>query len=288
MKRIREKEEGPVITHLGDRERDLLMMLYDMLFVDIDFVSTYIYPEILPTSAHRRIRKLEESGYIKSFKTPRADGVSVQNIKVICLDRLGVEEVEALTGESRWDTRWTKRTPTYIHHLIQLAKMRGILQEKQLPDFQFQTWIPERSSYYQYGQRKDDVIVPDGTVVFKRIVNDKAGDFAYFVEMERSRQRAAVSINKLRRYNEYMGRENGLAKHSIFETRPVITRVCFISANENEKLRLIEHTKDVDTSRIQAVLYTTYDEVLNDPYGEIWCFKGREGKHTMWKIIRDA
>lgn len=282
-KKGEQDNSGGVVIYLGEKEHELLVTLYDMLFADIDFVSTYVYPDLAVPSVHRRIRKMEEAGYIKSFSTPKADGERI--VKVITLDRMGVEEVEALTGEIRWDTRWTKRTPSFIHHLLQMTKMRGAFQQQELPDFQLRHWISERSSYYQYGQRKEEVIVPDGTAVFRRIMNDKAGDFAYFWEMERSRQRITVSQNKLRRYNEYLGRD-AISKHPIFLEKPVVTRVCFISATENEKLRLIEHTKNVDISNIQAVLYTTYEEIISDPYGEIWVFKDSEpaAKYNMWKI----
>ncbi|MEK5645953.1 hypothetical protein BK138_34450 [Paenibacillus rhizosphaerae] len=284
MRKKGERENEVAVIHLGEKERDLLLMLYDMLFADIDFIGTYVYPDLTLSSVHRRVRGMEDFGYIKSFTTPRVEGDSMHNIKVVTLDRLGVEEVEALTGESHWDTRWTKRTPSFIHHLLQMAKMRAAFQKQEMPDFQLHTWVSERGSYYQYGQRKEDVIVPDGTAIFRRVMNDKAGDFAYFMEMERSRQRAVVSQNKLRRYNDYLGRD-AVSKHPIFYQKPVVSRVCFISATEKEKLRLMEHTKDIDTSHIQAVLYTTYEEVISNPYGEIWVFKNADQtKYTMWKI----
>ncbi|MFS0728374.1 replication-relaxation family protein [Paenibacillus sp. 1P07SE] len=282
MKKEIEQERDSTV-YLGKREQDLLLLLYDMLFLDMDFIHRYIFPDQVLGSVHRKVRKLEDGAYIQSMMTPRVDGETAKNIKVITLNRLGVEEVDAMTGECRWDSRWTKRTPTFIHHLLQTAKVRGALQAQSIPEFQFQQWISERHSYYQYGQRKEDVIVPDGTAVFRRRQNEKEGDFIYFMEMERSRQRATVSQNKLRRYNDYIARE-AFTKHAIFSLPPVLFRVNFISASENEKNRLMEHTANVDTSKIQAVMYTTYEELLANPYGDIWSFKGSDKKYSMWRI----
>ncbi|EJW14329.1 replication-relaxation family protein [Paenibacillus alvei] len=279
------KSEGNFLF-IRDQEIDLLITLHDMIFLDIEYLENFIYQNISRRTIERKLIGLEKEGYIKSFFTPKADGERATNIKIITLDKLGVEEVKSLTGTVNWDKRWTKRSPSFIHHNISLANLRGAFYRDQKDDFKLVSWITERESYYQYAGRKDDVIVPDGTTVFHRKLNEKTAYFAYFMEMERSRQRISFSQNKLKRYNAYAGLKAHI-KHPIFEIPPAITSVCFVSMAENEMMNLIEHTEKVSTNHLRTVMYSTYDKVMSDPMGKIWRFKGQDdGLYPMWTIFK--
>lgn len=271
---------------IGEEEKDLLITLHDMVFLDMEYVQKFIYPAKSKQVVLRKVRNLEKEKYIKSFYTPKVDETGAKNIKIITLDKFGVEEVAALTGEINWSNRWTKRSPAYIHHVLSLANIRAACYAGKSSGFDLVSWVPERSSYFQYSSRKEEVIIPDGTMIFKRTVNDNSAYFAYFVEMERSRQRISVSQNKLRRYNDYVGHK-AQQKHSIFPITPIGLMVTFISANENEMLNLIEHTKNVTTNNLTNVLYSTYQDVIENPYGDIWRCKGRgEDKYPLRKIFK--
>lgn len=112
-------------------------------------------------------------------------------------------------------------------------------------------------------------------MVFKRDLPDRSVYFAYFLELERSRQRKEISQDKLKRYNEYCKR-GSQNHHNNFGFPVSLIRILFVSANENEMNKLMEHTGHVATPDIQAVLYSTYEQVLSDPYGPIWKAKGMD------------
>lgn len=267
---------------IGERERKMFLLLFDMVFLDIDFLHRVVYEDMLKTSVYHKIRKLKNEGYLKTFSTLRLDGKGL--IKIVTLDRLGVEEVEGLTGKNNWDSRWTKRVPAFIHHSLQLAEIRSSFEKEKKEDFILQEWLSERESFFSYGEGKNDVIRPDGTLVFERRVKGQAGLFAYFMEFERSRKHKHVNRDKLLRYNEYL-RRGGPKRHPIFDVPPVVTRVCFVAITEEEMLDLMEDVKNVSTDHIQAVIFSTYSEVLENPYGEIWRLKGGGSSRSfMWKI----
>lgn len=278
------KSEGNFLF-IREQEMDLLITLHDMIFLDIEYLQKFIYPNLTKKTVERKLISLEKEGYIKSFFTPKSDGERATNIKIITLDKLGVEEVKGLTGEVNWSDRWTKRSPSFVHHNISLANLRGSFYRKKLDDFELVSWVPERDCYFQYAGGKNDVIVPDGAMIFNRKAKEQSVYFSYFMEMERSRQRMSVNQNKLKRYNAYASHESH-KKHSMFEIPPRVLSVCFISRTDNEMQNLIEHTKKVPTDKLHGVLYSTYERVMDDPYGRIWRFKDQnEEFYPMWKLF---
>ncbi|MGN7170608.1 replication-relaxation family protein [Paenibacillus cellulositrophicus] len=266
---------------IQESEESLFIDLYDMIFLDLDYIHKVNYPDIKKTTMLIRIRKLEDLGYIQAHRA-----LAGTTKKVLSLAEVGVQEVRDLLGEAKWDSRWVKRSSSFIYHSLHVASVRAAFQmtETGHAAISYKEWVSERRSYYQYGSSPNEIIVPDGTLVLERELEDRPpAYFGYFIEMERSRQRAQVSQNKLRRYAEYCARD-GFKKQS-FDHPLSLVRVLWVSATENEVLRLMEHTKKIDTKAIQAVLYTTLDEVNENPYGEIWRAKGSSDPQKKYKLF---
>lgn len=281
MKQTDKKDSKGGTIQIQESEENLFVDLYDMVFLDLKYVQKVIYPNVHRKTMLIRIRKLEDAGYIQAHRV-----LAGSTRKVLSLAEGGVQEVRDLLGEARWDSRWVKRSSSFIYHALHVAQIRAAYQVNETgnPAISYQEWVSERRSYYQYGGRESEVIVPDGTLILERTLEERPpAYFGYFIEMERSRQRAQVSINKLRRYAEYCAREG--FKKQAFDHPLALVRVLFISATENEMRKLMEHTKDVDTQAIQAVLYTTFDEVTEDPYGEIWRAKGSRDPEKRYKLF---
>lgn len=266
---------------IHEAEVNLLIDLYDMVFLDLDYVRKVIYPDIHPETMKKKMRRLKAMGYIQAHRV-----LTGTSKNVLSLAEAGVQEVKDLLGEAKWDTRWIKRSSSFIYHSLHVASVRAAFQmtETGHAAISYKEWVSERRSYYPYGNSPNEVIVPDGTLVLERELEDRPpAYFGYFIEMERSRQRAQVSQNKLRRYAEYCARD-GFKKQS-FDHPLSLVRVLWVSATENEMLRLMEHTKNIDTKAIQAVLYTTFDEVNENPYGEIWRAKGSRDPEKKYKLF---
>lgn len=268
---------------IGEKEQQLFLDIHDLIFVDMDYLLNNIYVKddgisYHPVYVRNILRDLEKQEYIKVFNILNDEYVRSYK-RVFTLDHRGVEEVDALLGATHWDNRWTDRTPTYIYHALRTAHIKSAFESKRdenKRDFNYTSFVSERNSFFQYDNAdKKAVIRPDGTLIFATEINNETYNFPYFVEVERSRQMRSVSCNKLIRFNIY-AKEQSYKEHTRLEHDIAgSVRVLFVSEGEGEMNNLIKHTKGVPTMNLNAVLYTTYEQVINNPYGAIWRVKDK-------------
>lgn len=265
---------------LTPREQELFLDLYDLIFLDVDYLQKVIYQSSKP-AIYRRTKLLEEHGYITSFRLAIVDKANPagRSKNVYTLDSKGLEEVRELLGEARWDTRWTDRTPSHIYHCLEMANVHASYKLIDNDHFGIHEWLNESRSQYRFAEGRDGQIKPDGMLLLKAKARDiHAG---VMLELERSKQRKDVSIGKLKRYNRYCELKCFTDQESI-DVDIAAPRIVFISVKENEMRNLILHTKDVDTSSTKGVLYTTMDKILADPYGKIFFAKGSRNPETLY------
>jgi DNA-binding PadR family transcriptional regulator len=289
---------------IAELEEQLFVSLHDLVFVDVEYIEKYIYvhKDGKPYTRgwiSRQLRLLEEEGYIKSF--PVARGAIRGNDRLVyTLDTKGVQEVKEILGEADWDSRWTQRTPTYVYHSLRMSHIQAAFASQKDKLFTFKEYFSERRAFRNYGevaknkQGKDrqtstTVIRPDGAFVLERTVNDQKAQFLYFVELERSRQRIDVTLNKIRRYNEYV-RKKAFENDIIFGDSIKIVRVLFVSNNDTERNRLLENAKKADSREIEkiggALLFSTYDDVIANPYGAIWKAKNSTDSNKLYSLYK--
>lgn len=284
---------------IGEREEKLFVAMHDLVFIDGEFLKKYIFLKEDGSSSsksyiYKHMKMLEKEGYIKTFPLAKEHDYG-RNQLVYTLDTNGVMEVKEIIGKADWDARWTSRTPTYVYHSLRLAHLQAVYSSKGgNGNIEYYEFFSERRAFRNYGQPVKDstgkkrypahtVIRPDGAFIMKRTINDVDYYLLYFVEIERSRQRAEVSIEKLQRYNEYCAKK-------AYKTDPLwgvnisAVRVLFVSDKPNEMKRLISHTKKVDTREINAVLYGVYNELCEDPYGDKWLAKGSDNPDHLYSL----
>ena len=290
---------------IGEIEEQLLVSLHDLVFVDVEYLEKYIFVHEDGKSysrywISRQMKDFEEEGYIKSFSLVIKSNLSGRGRLVYTLDTKGVQEVKEILGEADWDARWTQRTPSYVYHSLQMSHIQAAFASQKDDLFTFKEYFSERRAFRNYGEMTKDkqgkdrqssttVIRPDGAFVLERTVNDQKAQFLFFVELERSRQRIDVTLNKIRRYNEY-------ARKKTFENDPIfgdcikIVRVLFVSNNDTERNQLLENAKKADSREIEkiggALLFSTYDDVIANPYGAIWKAKNSTDPNKLYSLYK--
>lgn len=274
------------------KEEDLFLRLYDLLFLDREYIRNYLY--VKPDGSlysefliKRNTQVLEKEGYIKSVSILK-DTVGGER-KAYTLDKKGVEEVEVLIGDKvEWDTRWTDRTPSYIYHSLRVAYVQGAMEKGFTEFFEYVEFISEKRSYFRYGELKDAVIRPDGALIFKREFNGQDYYFLYFIEMERSRQRRDVTLKKLQRYNAYC-KKKAHGEHAAIEYPIAYVGILFICNTNGERDNLYKSINKVPTPSIGGIYIGTYEDVIQNPFGDIWRGKDsadQDAFYFMGKAIR--
>lgn len=272
---------------LTPREQNLFVDLYDLVFLDVEYLQKVIYrhngkPSSKP-AIYRRTKLLEQNGYISSFRLPIVDKAnpSGRSINVYTLDTKGLEEVRELIGDVRWDSRWTDRTPSHIYHCLEMAGIHASFKLIENEKFELHGWLNEARGQYRYADGRDGQVKPDGMLILKAKGRESFAGF--MMEIERSKQRKDISIGKLKRYNKYCELKCYLEQESI-DVKMAAPRIVFISARENEMKNLMLHTQEVDTSAINDVLYTTIEKIKADPYGRIFYAKGSANPDQLYGI----
>lgn len=289
---------------IGEPEEQLFVSLHDLVFVDVEYIEKYIYvhKDGKPYTRgwiSRQMRALEAEGYIKSFPVAKATVRGADRL-VYTLDTKGVQEVKEILGEADWDARWTQRTPTYVFHSLRMSHIQAAFASQKDELFAFKEYFSERRAFRNYGEVTKDkqgndrqssttVIRPDGAFVLERTINGQKAQFLFFVELERSRQRIDVTLNKIRRYNEYV-RKKAFENDVIFGDAIKIVRILFVSNNDTERNKLLENAKKADSREIEkiggALLFSTYDDVIADPYGTIWKAKNSTDPNKLYSLYK--
>lgn len=133
------------------QEEQLFIDLYDMVFLDLDYLKNVIYlkedgSSLSDNAITRKMRILAKNGYIKSMPLAKQDQPGRSKL-VYTLDSRGVEESREFLGDAKWDSRWTYRTPSHIYHILQMAMVRAAYQKGEVTDIVFQEWLSERRSF---------------------------------------------------------------------------------------------------------------------------------------------
>lgn len=270
---------------LTPRDQDIFIDLYDLVFLDVDYIRNvhFLNEEGNPVSrqfVNRRMKTLEENEYVISQRIPITDkNAPMGRAKnVYSLGPKGIEEVRELTGDPdvKWDSRWTDRTPSHIYHALEMAHLNASFKLVDHPKYELYDWLNESRGQFRYSDGRDGQIKPDGiAILLHKEVNKHMG---IMIELERSRQRKDISINKLKRYNRYCELE-AFKRHTAIDVEIPQPRILFVSAKENEMINLMKHTKDVDTSATAGILYTTIDRLQENPFGQI--YHGKNSTNEM-------
>lgn len=270
--------KGIIITA---RDHNLLVDIYDLLYVDNDYIHEVYFPGKRIVAVYKRTKLLEENGYIKSFRLPLENpNPRGQSKKVYTLDRKGVDEVRELLGDATWSYTKMDRTPMYIYHALRMARVKAAykIQNEGKP-VEIYEWFNEQRAFLNYGETANEVVRPDGMLVFKSKAT--GGHLALMFELERSRQRKEVSRKKLKRFNDYCAKL-GYKKHHSLDVEIPAPRVVFVSDKDTEMHRLIDHVKGVNTKATAGVLFTTYEKILEDPYGKIFYVKDSKDPNRLY------
>lgn len=276
---------------LTPRDQEIFIDLYDLVFLDVEYLRKvhFVNEDGKPASRQavaRRMRLLEENEFVVSQRIPitNKNAPMGRAKNVFSLGVKGIEEVRELLGdyEVRWDYRWTDRTPSHIYHALEMAHVNAAFKNANHPVYQLHDWLNEARGQYRYSAGRDGQIKPDAITILHH--EEKGHYIGAMIELERSRQRKDVSINKLKRYNSYC-KAKCFKEHSAIEVDIPAPRIVFVSAKENEMINLINHTKDVDTSETLGVLYTTIDKLLSNPFGKIYRGKGATDEKELFGLF---
>jgi DNA-binding PadR family transcriptional regulator len=293
-----------MVKRIGEIEEELFVSLHDLVFADVEYLEKYIFVHAdgKPYSRawiSRQMKALEGEGYIKSFPVAKASTRGNDRL-VYTLDTKGVQEVKEILGEADWDARWTQRTPTYVFHSLRMSHIQAAYASSEDELFTFKEYFSERRAFRNYGEVSKDkqgkdrqssttVIRPDGAFVLERTVNEQKVQILFLVELERSRQRIDVTMNKVRRYNEYV-RKGTFKNDAIFGDAIRIVRVLFVSNNETERNQLMLNAKKADSRELEKIggslLFATYDDVISTPYGAIWKSSNSSDPEKLYSLYK--
>ncbi|WP_176546458.1 replication-relaxation family protein [Priestia megaterium] len=287
---------------LQRRDQLFLLDLYDLQFLDVEYLEKHIYKGNSKPYIYRRVKGLEEEGYIQSFRVPILHLNNGQSKNVFALGKKGAKEVQSLRGELDWRYDVVTRTPSHVHHQLLLSHVRGSYEEErqivegeeQSPKdekFEMVQYLNEKYGYFKYDPKDDPdklgdkpfTIRPDGVLVLKN--KEKGIYIPFFLELERSYQTKQTTIQKLERYNLYCQYHLFKEKHRGYDYPVTIPRILFISCNEKGTDRLLEHSKGIDTSATAGVLYGDFEDIISNPYGKIFFGKDSNDPKQLYSLV---
>ncbi|MEI4615994.1 replication-relaxation family protein [Bacillus cereus] len=279
---------------LSEEDHELLLALHLHIYLDIEYIADKCYPNYAKTALYRRLKRMEEAAYIRHeyLPIPSVRGQkrkSGRPINVYTLTKFGVEIVRELRGMVHWNARWTDRVATFVYHSLMLAHTELAMysySEKETP-YELKEWINEPRATYKYTKSAKDILRPDGIAVVGR-KGRSVRNAGLLLEMERSYSTKEVVLKKVRRYNDFFKRgEEALKKYDLhvgFEYPIVLWKLIWIARDETRKKELLRHLQDVEQPPLDEmerdgetfykqrydILITTYDEVLQNPFGDIY------------------
>ncbi|WP_434088093.1 replication-relaxation family protein [Bacillus mycoides] len=295
MKKIKESSgvSMPYIM-LSEEDEQLLLDIHLHIYVDIEYILEKSYRGYAKTALYRRLKRMEEAGYIKHeyLPVPSVRGKkrkSGRPINVYTLTKFGVEMVKELRGIVHWNQRWTDRVATFVYHSLMLAHTESAMYSYSQTEtlYELKEWINEPRATYKYTKSAKDILRPDGIAVVGR-KGVSARNAGLLLEMERSYSTKEVLLKKVLRYNDFFKRgEEMVKKYELqvgFDYPIVLWKLIWIARDETRKKELLRHLQDAEQPPLYEIerdgetiykqrydiLITTYDEVLQNPFGEIY------------------
>ncbi|MFI8658026.1 replication-relaxation family protein [Priestia megaterium] len=276
---------------LSEEDQSLLLHLHQHIYLSRDFIDSYIYNSAEKTksahekSVYRRLKQLTDAGYITSFAVPITAG-SGRPSNIYTLNDFGVDTVEQLTGIKHWNYKWSKEPQIWYMHTLALAEIVKSFETYDPSRYVVKQFISEAKAHFKYYERNDiskksepKVIRPDGILIIGSPNSDE--NLGIMVEMEKSYADKSGTIRKLKQYNHFFGRvieenDQDLIKqfdekvgfeHSIIEWR-----ILFVGDNGSMGKRILRQLQGQES--IVELVATSKEEILKDPYGDIYLHLG--------------
>ncbi|WP_242281128.1 replication-relaxation family protein [Bacillus cereus group sp. BfR-BA-01347] len=278
----------------SEEDFKLFVDIHRHIYVDFEYIWKMCYSGFAKVTVYQRLKRLEDNGYIKRSMIVPA---TVKNVEtksrrpfgVYTLDKYGVEMAEELIGEVHWNSKWSKRVPTFVYHSLMLGHIECsmALASKTDERYDYKEWINEARATYRYTKSPKDILRPDGIAIVGPKTNDmvRAG---LMLEMERSYASKDVVLKKVLRYNDFFQRGEEMLKaydvHVGFDYPVNFWKLIFIARDESRKKELLRHLKDAAQPPLYEVeqngqmvkkqrydIYiTTYHEMKEAPFGKIY------------------
>lgn len=262
---------------LREEDRQLLLHLHNFIYLHREFIEKYVFHTYENTdSVYRRLRTLEEAGYIKAFMLPISD-FDHRPSKVYTLTMFGVDIVEQMRGVVHWNRRWTTQVPPWYQHQLMIAEMVKSYELKaESVGIELKEWVTEARAFYEFpdlneGNKSKKRIRPDGILVIGKPDSNK--NMGIMIEMERSYATREKTLRKIEQFNEFFSRrEELLSKYDRkvgFEYPIVGWKILFIGGNEAKAKKLLRDLKGQEDSEV-PILVTSRQEANISPYGAIY------------------
>lgn len=277
--RIPKKGQKMKYVTLKEEDRQLLLHLHDFIYLHRQFVEKYIYEHYENVdSVYRRLRTLEEAGYIKAFMLPIND-FDHRPSKVYTLTMFGVDIVEQMRGVTHWNRRWTTQAPPWYQHQLMIAELVKSFELKAHDvGLEFKEFVSEPRSFYEFKNKGDSgkqkqkkCIRPDGIIILGKPERDDM-NLAYMIEMERSYAKREKTLRKIEQYNEFFSRYDELSDkydRKVGFDHPIRAwKVLFIGKDESRSRKLL---RDLKGESIEVpVLVASRQEINAIPYDRIY------------------
>ncbi|MFS0890951.1 replication-relaxation family protein [Peribacillus frigoritolerans] len=280
------KKKGQAMRYITLREEDrqLLLHLHSFIYLHRSFIEKYIfhtYENI--DSVYRRLRTLEEAGYVKAFMLPIND-FDHRPSKVYTLTMFGAEIVEQMRGVVHWNRRWTTQVPPWYQHQLMIAELVKSYELKASEHgLEVKEWITEARAFYEFRNLNEgkkngkNVIRPDGIIVIGKPGSDQ--NMGIMLEMERSYATREKTLRKMEQFNEFFSRREELLpkydKKIGFEYPVKGWKILFIGGNEAKTLKILRDLKGEEENAEVPVMVANRQEANMDPFGEIYRYLTR-------------
>lgn len=275
------KKKGRKMRYITLREEDrqLLLHLHSFIYLHRGFIEKYIFQTYENVdSVYRRLRTLEEAGYIKSFMLPISD-FDHRPSKVYTLTMFGAEIVEQMRGVVHWNRRWTTQVPPWYQHQLMIAEIVKSYELKaETAGLEFKEWVTEARAFYEFRdineskKNHNSRIRPDGILVIGKPNSDQ--NLGIMIEMERSYATREKTLRKMEQFNEFFSRKEELLpkydKKVGFEHPVKAWKVLFIGSNDAKAKKILRDLKGEENHAEVSVMVTTRQEANMDPYGDIY------------------
>lgn len=263
------------IILLREEDHQLLLNLHTFVYLDTTFIKKHIYKSYTEAShsLYRRLRVLEEAGYIKSFYLPTT-GEDKRPSKVFTLTNFGVDAVYELRGVTHWRRHWSERPQLWYLHSMMLAETAKAFETK-VPEYGIEVteYISEQRAFMEFTAdnsptKKKTSIRPDGIIVLDAVNTT----IAVMVEMERSYTTKEKTVAKVDQYNEFFSREDELLeayeRKVAFEKKPDFYKILFVAGTRAKAEKLLRDLADEAT--VKPIYVATKEDVDANPMGEIY------------------